>query len=176
MTLSTIYDEQAQIDRVWQVVERAGVCMMATQFADGSRVRPMVTSADRDGNAVCCLTDRRGLDDHEIEVHSEVYLTFVYPNEHVYLALTGEAFVSTDAAQAQALWARRQETWWNGPDHPNLLMMRVELWHAEKWDSPVSCSVADFQFAKARLFGTKANLGESRKVSLELFRGSAAVC
>ena len=169
MTHSKIHSEQAQIDRIWQVIERAGVCMMATHFADGLRVRPMVTLADRDDNAVCCLTDRRGLNNDEIETSPEVYLTFVYPNENVYLALTGEVFVSMDPEHAQALWERMQETWWSGPDDPNLLVMRVELWRAEMWDSPINCPVADFQFAKARLFGTKANLGETRKVSLELF-------
>ena len=169
MTHSKTRSEQAQIDRIWQVVEGAGVCMMATQFADGLRVRPMVTLADRDENAVWCLTDRRGLNDHEIEFSPEVYLTFVYPNENVYLALTGEVFVNMDPEHAQALWEQMQETWWSGPDDPNLLVMRVELWRAEMWDSPINCPVADFQFAKARLFGTKANLGETQKVSLELF-------
>lgn len=169
MTNSKIHSEQAQIDRVWQVIEGAGVCMMATQFADGLRVRPMVTLADRDENAVWCLTDKRGLNDHEIELSPEVYLTFVYPNENVYLALTGEVFVCMDPERTQMLWEHMQERWWSGPDDPNLLVMRVELWRAEMWDSPINCPVADFQFAKARLFGTKANLGETSKVSLELF-------
>jgi hypothetical protein len=54
-------DEQAQVDRIWQVIEKAGVCMMAVHFADGIRVRPMVTLPAREENVILCLTDRRGL-------------------------------------------------------------------------------------------------------------------
>ena len=48
------------------------------------------------------------------------------------------------------------------------MIIRVELWRAEMWDGPANCAVADFQFAKARLYGIKANLNESEKVSVEL--------
>jgi len=161
--------EQADIDRIWEVIQKARVCMMATRFSDGMRVRPMEALPERDENVICFLTDKRGLKDDEVEICPEVYLTFVYPNENVYLALTGEAFVSRDPDCARALWDRQQDGWLSGPDDPNLLVMRVELWRAEMWDGPANCAVADFQFAKARLFGIKANLGENHKVTVELF-------
>lgn len=109
------------------------------------------------------------LKDEEVEIRPEVYLTFVYPNQNVYLAITGEAFVSRDPACARHLWDRQRDAWLSGPDDPNLLAIRVELWRAEMWDGPANCAVADFQFAKARLFGIKANLGENDKVTVELF-------
>jgi general stress protein 26 len=162
-------DERVQVDRIWEVIEKARVCMMATQFDDGLRVRPVVTLPVRAENAILCLTDRRGLNDDDIEIAPEVYLTFVYPDENVYLALTGEVFVSMDPDEARELWTHKEEAWWSGRDDPNLLVMRVELWRAEMWDGPANCAIADFQFAKARMFGTKADLGETHKVTLELF-------
>ncbi len=156
------------VDRIWEVIEKARVCMMATQFGDGVRVRPMEALPERDENVICFITDRRGLREHAIEVSPEVYLTFVYPNENVYLALTGEAFVINDADCAARLWDRQQDGWLSGPDDPNLIIIRVELWRAEMWDGPANSAVADFQFAKARLYGIKANLDESEKVSVEL--------
>jgi hypothetical protein len=83
-------NEKENIDRSWDVVETARGCMMATQFSDGLRVRPMEALPERDENGICFITDRRGLREHQIEVFREVYLTFVYPNENVYLALTGQ--------------------------------------------------------------------------------------
>ena len=160
--------DQGNVDRIWEVIEKARVCMMATQFGDGLRVRPMEALPERDENVICFITDRRGLREHAIEVSPEVYLTFVYPNENVYLALTGEAFVVNDADCAERLWSRQQDGWLRGPDDPNLMIIRVELWRAEMWDGPANSAVADFQFAKARLYGIKANLNESEKVSVEL--------
>lgn len=156
------------VDRIWEVIEKARVCMMATQFGDGLRVRPMEALPERDENVICFITDRRGLREQAIEVSPEVYLTFVYPNENVYLALTGEAFVIHDADCAERLWNRQQDGWLSGPNDPNLMIIRVELWRAEMWDGPANSAVADFQFAKARLYGIKANLDESEKVSVEL--------
>lgn len=162
-------NEQDYVGRIWEVVEKARVCMIATEFADGLRVRPMEALPERDANAICFLMDRRGLREDDIEVYPEVYMTFVYPNENVYLALTGEAFAVNDRDYVSALWDRQQDGWLSGPDDPNLLLVRVELWRADMWDGPANCAIADFQFAKARLFGMRANLGESRRVSLELF-------
>jgi general stress protein 26 len=97
-----------------------------------------------------------------------VCLTFVYPKEKVYLSITGNASVSRDSEQAKALWNEKQLVWWpGGLNDPNLRVMRVELGRAEMWDGPASSAVAAFEFAKARLTGTKPNLGEKRKVSVE---------
>ena len=46
--------------------------------------------------------------------------------------------------------------------------MRVEPERAEMWDGPASSAVAAYEFAKARLTGTKPNLGENRKVTVEI--------
>jgi general stress protein 26 len=111
-------EEQIHVDRIWDVIEKARVCMMATQFSDGLRVRPMEALPERDENVICFLTDRRGLREDEIEVCPEVYLTFVYPSESVYLALTGEAFVDDDVDCARRLWDRQQDGWLSGPKDP----------------------------------------------------------
>lgn len=63
---------QDRVDRIWEIIERARVCMMSMQFSDGLRVRPMEALPERDDNVICFLTDRRGLREHEIEVSPEV--------------------------------------------------------------------------------------------------------
>jgi hypothetical protein len=44
--------EQDNIDRVWDIIEKAGVCMLTTQFAGGLRERP-----DRDAGLIFFVTD-----------------------------------------------------------------------------------------------------------------------
>jgi hypothetical protein len=39
---------------------------------------------------------------------------------------------------------------------------------AELWDGPASSAVAAFEFAKARVTGAKPNLGEKRKVTIDM--------
>jgi hypothetical protein len=47
-------------------------------------------------------------------------------------------------------------------------VLRVIPATAELWDGPASSAVAAYEFAKARLTGTKPNLGENRKVTVEM--------
>jgi general stress protein 26 len=162
-------NEERHIDRVWDVMEKAGICMMVTRFAGGLRARPLEARPDRDAEAIWFLTDARGLKDNEIEADPNVCLTFVHPKEKVYLSITGKAFVSRDPERAKTLWNEEQQVWWpGGPEDPNLLLMRVDPVRAEMWDGPASSAVAAFEFAKARLTGTKPNLGENRKVTVEI--------
>jgi general stress protein 26 len=157
------------INRVWRVIEKVSICMMTTRFEGGLRARPLEVRPDRDENVIWFLTDRRGLKDDEVEAHPEVCLMFVYPTEKVYLSVTGRAFVTNDLCQTKELWNERQRAWWpGGPSDANLLLLRVELDRAEMWDGPASSAVAAFEFAKARLTGTKPNLGENRKVTVQM--------
>jgi general stress protein 26 len=162
-------DHETNAERVWEIVEKTGLCMMTTRFDGGLRARPLEARPDRDAGVIWFLTDVRGLKDDEVEANPEVCLTFVYSKEKVYLSITGEAFVSRDPGRAKALWNQQQQAWWpGGPEDPNVLVMRVELKRAEMWDGPASSAVAAFEFTKARLTGTKPNLGEKRKISVEL--------
>jgi hypothetical protein len=36
------------IHRVWDIIEKIGVCMLTTQFAGGLRARPLEARPDRD--------------------------------------------------------------------------------------------------------------------------------
>ena len=65
---------------------------------------PMEALPERDENVIYFLTDRRGLREDDIEIYPEVYLTFVYPAENVFLGLTGKAFVVDDVDCAEGLW------------------------------------------------------------------------
>jgi len=93
-----------------------------------------------------------------------VCLTFLYAKEKVYLSVSAEAVITTDTDKARELWNEHQQVWWpDGPEDPNLRVVRVTPHRAEMWDGPASSAVAAFEFGKARVTGKKPNLGEKRK-------------
>jgi len=47
-------------------------------------------------------------------------------------------------------------------------VLRVRPVTAELWDGPTSIAATAFEFAKAKLTGGKPNLGENRKVTVEM--------
>ena len=83
-------------------------------------------------------------------------------------AITARAEIRNDHAKAAEIWRKTDGAWWEGPDDPNVCVIRVQPLAAELWDGPASQSVAAFEFAKARLTGTKPNLGENRKVTVHM--------
>jgi general stress protein 26 len=158
----------AHVDRVWDVIDKVGICMMTTRSADGLRARPLEARPDRDAGLIWFVTDVRGHKDDEIAAHSEVGLVFIDHKEKAYLSLTGSAEVHDDHAKAAEIWKKTDDVWWDGPDDPSVRVLRFEPLRAELWDGPASAAVAAFEFAKARATGTKPKLGENRKVTVDL--------
>jgi len=76
--------------------------------------------------------------------------------------------VIEDPVKARAIWKRTDDVWWTGPDDPSVRVLRIEPRTGELWDGPASSAAAAFEFAKARLTGEKPNLGENRKVTVDM--------
>jgi general stress protein 26 len=160
--------ENPHLDRVWQVIERVGVCMLTTLSDGGLRARPVEPRLDRAAGLIWIVTDRRSGKEHEIAAEHDVGLTFVDAKEKAYLSITARAEVLPDHAKAAEVWRFADNLWWKGPDDPNVCVLRITPLTAELWDGPASTAVAAFEFVKARLTGGKPNLGENRKVTVDL--------
>ena len=159
---------QEKIDRVWDIVEKVRVGMLTTRFAGGLRARPLEARPDRTAGLIWFVTDIRSGKEHEIEVAHDVGLVFIDEKEKAYLSLTARAQVQRNHAKAAEIWKKTDDMWWHGPNDPNVCVLRVEPLTAELWDGPASSAVAAFEFAKARMTGQKPNLGENRKVTVEM--------
>jgi len=153
---------------VWDIIERVGVCMLTTHSAAGLRARPLEPRPDRAAGLIWFVTDLRSGKEHEIEAEQDVGLVFIDAEAKAYLSITARAEVRQDHARAAAIWKSTDNMWWQGPDDPNVCVLRVTPLTAELWDGPASKAVAAFEFAKAMLTGEKPNLGENRKVTVSM--------
>jgi general stress protein 26 len=160
--------EQSPLDRVWDIIEQVGVCMLTTHAAGGLRARPLEARPDRDAGIIWFVTDLRSGKEHEIEAEHDVGLVFIDRDSRAYLSVTARAAVQRDHAKTAEIWKSTDKMWWKGPDDPNVCMLRVTPLTAELWDGPASKAVAAFEFVKSRLTGEKPNLGENRKVTIDL--------
>jgi general stress protein 26 len=158
-----------QIDRVWDIVEKVGVAMLTTRFIGGLRARPLEARPDRATGIIWFLTDVRSGKDTEVAAAPDIGLVFIDTADKAYLSITGRAEIARDTARAAAIWKSTDLPWWpGGPEDRSLRVLRVEPDTAELWDGPSSSIVAAFEFAKARLTGSKPNLGENRKISVPM--------
>src|ERR1700678_2139442 len=117
--------KQDHLDRVWDIIERVGVCVLTTRFAGGLRARPLEARPDRTTGIIWFVTDLHSSKEHEIEYQHDVGLVFVDAKANAYLSITARADVRRDPAQASEIWKATDDAWWQGPDDPNVCVLRV---------------------------------------------------
>ena len=157
------------IARAWDIIEKAPIGMLTTQFDGGLRARPLEARADRDAGLIWFVTDVRGAKDDEIMADQDIGLVFINEDSRAYLSITGRASVTRDTGKAKEIWKKTDDIWLQGgPDGPNVRVLRVEPITAELWDGPSSAAGAAFEFAKAQLTGEKLTFGENRKVTVPM--------
>jgi general stress protein 26 len=160
---------ESDIERVWEITESVGVCMLTTQSRDGLRARPVVARVTRDKAVVYVVTDVRSLKTQEIEDAPDVGLTFVDATQNAYLSMTGRASLERDVAKTREIWKGTDDLWWpGGPEDPNVCLLRFEPAVAELWDGPASVVVNAFEIIRAKVTGKEPTLGENRKVTVRM--------
>ena len=79
------------LDRVWDIIEKVGICMLTTRSRGGLRARPLEARPDREAGLIWFVTDLRSGKEHEIEAEHEVGLVFIDAKERAYLSITARA-------------------------------------------------------------------------------------
>jgi general stress protein 26 len=160
--------DPSHLDRVWDIIERVGVCMLTTRSEGGLRARPVEARPDRAAGLIWFIIDLRSGKEREIDAEHDVGLVFIDADAKAYLSITARGEPGRDVAKAAEIWKATDGMWWKGPDDPNVCVLRVTPLTAELWDGPASKAVAVFEFVKSKLTGAKPNLGENRKVTVRM--------
>jgi general stress protein 26 len=84
-----------------------------------------------------------------------------------WVSLTGHATVVDDLATKKELWNAVVEAWFpDGPEDPDVVLLRVDAASAEYWDSPGGRVASLISFAKAKATGRPYDGGENETVRL----------
>jgi general stress protein 26 len=84
-----------------------------------------------------------------------------------WVSLTGHAVVVDDLAQKRRLWNTVVEAWFpDGPEDPDVILLRIDAASAEYWDSPGGRLASVVSFAKAKLTGRAYDGGDNERVQL----------
>ena len=158
-----------ELDRVWEIIQKVGICMLSTRFEGGLRARPLEARPDRGHDRLLFVTDVHSAKRDEVERWPDIGLVFISPTDKAYLSISGTAHIVDDPILRTAAWRKNDVVWWpGGPHDPDVCVLVVEPAIAELWDGPSNSALATYQFAKARVTGTQPDLGENRKVSVDM--------
>ena len=84
---------QADVNRVWTLMESVRFCMLSTWTGTELRSRPMGAFVRRDEGLIYFFTDGRAHKDEEISAYPQVCLAFGDPTEQQYVSVSGVAEV-----------------------------------------------------------------------------------
>lgn len=150
---------EESVKKLYSLVKDIGYAMMTTAAPDGTlHSRPMATLNDKFDGILWFFTgfDTGKVD--EIERDHNVNVSYAKPEDNVYVSVSGVARVLRDTQKAKELWSPILKAWFpEGPEDPNLGVIRVEVHSAEYWDSPSSKVVQLIGFAKAVLTGKRSD-------------------
>jgi len=150
-------------DRVWELMKKIGICMLATWDGSELHARPMGAYVRREDDAIFFLTDARQHKEDEIRQYGKVCLAFADTSGQKYVSLAGHAEVVNDRAKVRELWGTPAKAWWNSPDDPSIRVLKVMPQEAQYWDSP-GTAVSTIKMTAAALTGKRPDMGENRKV------------
>ncbi len=117
--------------------------------------RPMTAFVDKDARCIWFITDVTTDKTRSIQAGQEVNLAFADIDDSTYISLNATASVRQDVAKQKALWNPFAEAYMpEGPEAPNVGLIRIDPIDAAYWDSPSSKIVQLWQVAKANVTQT----------------------
>ena len=155
----------ADAERVWDLMDKISICMLASWNGQELASRPMAAFVRRKNNAVYFLTDVRHHKDDDIREFPKVCLAFADPGSERFVSLSGTAEVSADRAVIRELWSTPAKAWWDSPEDPNIRMLKVTPEEAQYWEGPGKV-LSTVKMAIAAATGQRPDMGANEKVAM----------
>lgn len=153
--------------RIWDIVDRVRICMVATHDGGAIRARPMIALNDRDDGCIWFLSDARTHKEGEIRDDPRACVTFSAPDNGDYLALSGRIASTAERQRIAELWNPGADAWFpGGAGDPNVRALCFEPEQAEYWDEPGNQMVMKVELDRARQRGERPQIGAHGKVTL----------
>ncbi len=132
--------EREDRERFWRAVLGIGTCMLVTKSGEGLHGRPMQALPDPEDRSIWFLSDKATHKEEEIRADPSACLTFADPEEDVYVSVTGSMELVDDRAKLAELWSIEAGSCFEGPDDPDIVVLRFTpsvagLWDGAEFDS-----------------------------------------
>jgi general stress protein 26 len=122
--------------RIGEIIGSIQIGMLTTIQENGElRSRPMLC-ADFDFDSLWFLVkETKPLITDSLD-NRAANVTFANPEKKIFASVTGSAQVVEDAKLVQKLWRAEMNAWFPaGLQEPDLALLRIDIHHAEAWDS-----------------------------------------
>ncbi|MBD5785489.1 pyridoxamine 5'-phosphate oxidase family protein [Cellulosimicrobium terreum] len=158
--------DDEQVAKVRELIEDEQIAMLTTVATDGGLVsRPMgVQAVDFDGD----LWFFAAGDSHKVaEIAQDSAANAAFSGKSSWVSLSGRATLVHDPDKIRELWNPVADAWFpDGPDTPDVVLIRLHAESAEYWDSPGGRVATLFRLVTTKIAGKPYEGGENETVRL----------
>lgn len=108
--------------------------MLTTWNGSEMRSRPMSTQTVETDGEIWFFTRIQSGKSHEIEQHPAVNVAYSDPKGFRFVSVSGDAEIIIDREKAKQLWTPHVKEYFDGPEDPELALIRVQIHSGEYWD------------------------------------------
>jgi general stress protein 26 len=120
------------LQKVVELIEAVGPGMLTTVNAEGQLGSRPMSPLLLDEDGALWFFSRRAF---HADGPTPVNLAFVQPDQALYLSISGNGFAVEDRRRVGHLWSSTARLWFaDGPEDPQLLLLRVDIVLAVCWD------------------------------------------
>jgi general stress protein 26 len=153
--------------KVAELITSAGrIAMLTTRAPDGTLIsRPMALQEVEFDGDLWFFADAGSRKVAHVSADPQVNVAVGAAS--TWVSLTGGATVVRDLAKKRELWSKVVEAWFpDGPEADHVVLIRVEAWSAEYWDTPGGRVASLISLVKAKATGQPYSGGENETVDL----------
>lgn len=155
--------EKIQLDELYERLKHYRTAMLTTVSAEGYiHSRPMMTQERKPDADLWFVSSLNSDKVQEIREHPKVGVIYFHDSDNSYISLSGSARVETDRALIRSRWKEDWRAWFpEGPDQPDLCMIKVEAHEAEYWEPKGGRIRVMFERARGVVTGTHPEIPPS---------------
>ena len=145
--------ETTGVAKLIELTKDIKITMFTTIDAEGHFVsRPMAHHLVEPDGDLWFFAERDSRVVEQITANPHVSLTLT--SNDTWISIDGDAGVVEDQAKKNELWNSWVEAWLpQGPDDPNVVLIKVDAHTAEYWDTPGGAVASLLSFAKSKVTG-----------------------
>lgn len=159
--------KEEALHKLKSLVEEIGVAMFTTYSSDGDLTsRPMAVQKI-EGENIWFFARRNSGKMFSISKHHQVNLGFSSTKDSSFVSIAGRAQIVDDRDKIRELWSKAAEAFLpEGPEDPNVVLIRVVMESAEYWDAPSSQAVQLLGMLKSVAKNQAYRPGQNERVDL----------
>lgn len=138
------------VGKLNELIRGIGIVTLTTIRPDGSlHSCPMAAHEADPAGAVWLISDNNTEKVEAVKTIPRVNLSFADHAAQRYVSISGFCELVRDHNKAKQLWSSSYKAWFpGGLDDPNLILMKIDVQHAEYWDSAANRMVEVAGFNK----------------------------